>query len=170
MTVGAQALKTLSKSPALGYALLGAVAIVGFVVVKNALAAGVSQVASAAGTAGTAVLDTASGIATGNLASAQGTPYQGFGILGTLGLATDKLFGGGLSAFGGWIGSKVYDITNSSPTNQGANNNPYGGGPSSSYADAVNSAPVNATSAATPTTDTPIDDSTLDFGLIDPNS
>lgn len=41
----------------------------------------------------------------------QGTPYEGTGVLGTLGHATDAASGGLLSQFGGWLGRKVFDLT-----------------------------------------------------------
>lgn len=176
-------LNNLAKSPALGYAILGVVAIVGFEIVTGKISdlfSGIgdlgSKAASAAGAAGTAVLQTAGDFATGNGALTQDTPYQGDGILGSIGAATDKLFGGGLSQFGGWLGDKVYDATHSdsSPSlnlsNNGANNNPYGGGPNVLYQNAVDSSPTPAAGsyarsvgdAANPNTQTPLGATTSD--------
>lgn len=150
-------LANLSKSPATSYAILGIVGIIAFVVIENAIkslagAAGdaVDKAASAAGSAGTAVIDAASGFATGTGSVTANTPYAGDGIFGSLGAATDKLFGGGLSAFGGWVGDKVYDATHDDESvslnlsNNGANNNPYGGGNNILYSGAVDNAPVPA--------------------------
>lgn len=147
----------ISKSPAIGYAILGVVGIAAFLVIENALkslagAAGdaVDKAASAAGAAGSAVIDTASNFATGNGSVTADTPYAGDGIFGSLGAGFDKLFGGGLSAFGGWIGDSVYDATHSDQSvslnlsNNGANNNPYGGGTNILYATAVDNSPTPA--------------------------
>lgn len=150
-------LNALAKSPMLGYAIVGIVGIVAFEVVTgkisdlfNGIGNLGSKAAGAAGAVGTAVIQTAGDFATGSGALTANTPYQGDGILGSLGAATDKLFGGGLSAFGGWIGDKVYDATHgdSSPSlnlsNNGANNNPYGGGNNTLYTSAVDSSPTPA--------------------------
>jgi len=168
-------LGNLSKSPAFGYAILGIVGIVGFIVVKNAIAnlgkaAGdlAEKATNAAGAAGTAVIDTASNIATGNTATAHGTPYEGKGIFGSLGLATDKLFGGGLSEFGGWIGDSIYDATHSDDASAGiqhSTGNPYGGGPTAYYSSAVDQSPVAAQYAANPNAQAPY--IAPDFGLVD---
>lgn len=173
------ALANLSKSPAIGYAILGVVGIVAFVVVRNAItslasAAGdvASKAVNAAGAAGTAVIDSAGAFATGNTQTAHGTPYEGAGVLGSLGADTDALFGGGLSTFGGWLGNKIYDVTHAGGgpgdggslniSNYGANNNAYGGGTSTLYSGAVDSSPTPASAgfnslvgtAATPNTNT----------------
>ncbi len=152
----ASALGNLSKSPITPYILLGVVGIVGFIVVKNAVAGvanaagdAVGKAVGAAGTLGDAVIDTASNLGTGNTQTAHGTPYEGKGILGTLGAYTDALFGGGLSKFGGWLGGNVYDATHpddkqGAVSNNQANNNAYGGGPSAWYGDAVDNSPVAA--------------------------
>jgi len=41
----------------------------------------------------------------------QGTPYEGTGVIGTLGNATDALSGRQLSRFGSYLGGLVYDLT-----------------------------------------------------------
>ena len=55
---------------------------------------------------------TVTGIATGNNALTEGTPYEGAGILGTLGAATNELSGGTLQRFGEWLGGKAYELFN----------------------------------------------------------
>lgn len=168
--MSANSLGAIAKQPGVGWALLGVVAIVGFVVVKNAIAQvakatgdQLGKAADAAGAAATTVgkytVDAASDFATGNTVVAKGTPYEGKGIIGSLGATTDTLFGGGLSQFGGWLGGTVYDLFHpdddaGATSNQGANNNPFGGGPSAWYGDAVDQSPTNATWAASPFTDT----------------
>jgi hypothetical protein len=168
--MSANGLGSLAKQPGVGWALLGVVAIVGFVVVKNAIAqigkaAGdtLDKAANAAGDAATTVgkytVDAAGDFATGNTQVATGTPYEGKGIIGSIAAIDDKLFGGGLSQFGGWLGGTVYDVFHpdddaGATSNQGANNNPFGGGNSAWYGDAVDASPVNATWAASPFTDT----------------
>jgi hypothetical protein len=39
----------------------------------------------------------------------KGTPYEGAGVIGTLGNATDKVLGGAPSAVGGAVGRALYD-------------------------------------------------------------
>lgn len=41
-----------------------------------------------------------------------GTPYEGFGVLGTLGNAANQLSGGWLQHFGETIGSSIFDVFN----------------------------------------------------------
>jgi hypothetical protein len=57
----------------------------------------------------TAAASTAGGIVSGNNALTQGTPYQGAGIAGTLGAATNVASGGVLGNFGSWLGDKLAD-------------------------------------------------------------
>lgn len=185
------AISAVAKSPVLGYAILGVVGIVAFEIVTgkiSSLFSGIgdlgTKAASAAGSAGTAVLQTASDFGTGSGALTANTPYSGDGIFGSLGAATDKLFGGGLSAFGGWLGGAVYDTTHADQSvslnlsNNGANNNPYGGGNNILYAGAADSSPTPAggspynpnsgaqSTSANPSTQTPL---APDLG-VDPNS
>jgi hypothetical protein len=185
------AISAVAKSPVLGYAILGVVGIVAFEIITGKISdlfSGIgnlgSKAASAAGAVGTATLQTAGDFATGSGALTKDTPYNGDGILGSLGAATDKLFGGGLSSFGGWIGDKVYDATHDDSSvslnlsNNGANNNPYGGGNNILYQNAVDSSPTPAggspfnpnsgaqSTSASPVTQTPL---APDFG-VDPNS
>lgn len=66
----------------------------------------------------TAAVDTGAGILSGNnaiTASARTDAYQGAGVLGTLGAATDNLSGGVLSKAGQWLGSSLYDWTHPTP-------------------------------------------------------
>jgi hypothetical protein len=49
----------------------------------------------------------------------QGTPYQGYGAVGTLGHAADTLSGGSLSALGSTIGGKLYDWFGGGPSTPG---------------------------------------------------
>lgn len=42
----------------------------------------------------------------------EGTPYEGYGVGGTLGNATNTIIGFGLlDDLGGWIGRSIYDLT-----------------------------------------------------------
>lgn len=78
---------------ALGVAI---VAVVGYFVVKRATGAAV---------------DAAVGVVTGDNALTRGTPYQGAGVLGTLGAATNAASGGHLQSIGEALGGWVYDLT-----------------------------------------------------------
>jgi hypothetical protein len=40
----------------------------------------------------------------------EGTPYEGWGAVGTLGNITNRLSGGVLERFGEWIGSSAFDV------------------------------------------------------------
>lgn len=44
----------------------------------------------------------------------QGTPYQGAGVVGTLGNLTNQASGGTLASLGSWLGGKAYDFVNGS--------------------------------------------------------
>lgn len=93
---------------AVGLGLL--VVYIGYRAVKGA--------ASAAVNAGAGLL-TGNNAITQNQTDASGNPvtaYQGAGVLGTLGAATNSVSGGTLASFGDWIGGKVYDLFNSSST------------------------------------------------------
>lgn len=68
----------------------------------------VKDVAGAVGEGAEAVASTAAGIATGNNAATRGTPYEGTGIFGTLGGATNAAVPI-LDDIGGWLGRKLYD-------------------------------------------------------------
>ena len=70
------------------------------------------------------VIDTAGGIWTGdnavtraatNAAGERVTAYEGAGVLGTVGAATNAASGGVLASIGQWLGGKVYDWTNPDP-------------------------------------------------------
>lgn len=41
-----------------------------------------------------------------------GTPYEGYGVVGTAGNAADKLTGGALSRFGSWLGEAAFNVFN----------------------------------------------------------
>ncbi len=103
----------------------------------------------------------AGGIVSGNNAitanqttwSGQSTnAYQGKGVLGTLGAATNSASGGALASIGDWIGGKLYGLFNPPPAGSGTNN---ASGTGSNVAGTGN----GSTSATTP--------SQVDFGLID---
>lgn len=53
------------------------------------------------------------GTVSGNNAITRGTVYEGKGVFGTLGAATNSASGGGLETLGSWIGGKLYDLTHS---------------------------------------------------------
>jgi hypothetical protein len=88
-------------------AIVAAIGIVTALIVAQRAAAGLAN-------AGGAVVDYGAGLMTGNngiTAGARTTAYQGAGVLGTLGAATDAIFGGLLSQAGETIGGWAYDIT-----------------------------------------------------------
>jgi hypothetical protein len=74
------------------------------------------------------------------------------GIFGILGSVTNDLLGGAPADFGNWIGEHVSTANPNQSLNiaQSWSGNPYGAGPHNGYADAVDSAPIDATFAATP--------------------
>ena len=94
---------------------------VGAVIVVAVLAVYlVKQAANAAG----AAVQGAGGLLTGNngitaaATNAAGDPvtaYQGAGIFGTMGAATNAVSGGTLASLGQWIGSSLYDLTHPTP-------------------------------------------------------
>lgn len=51
------------------------------------------------------------GLVSGDNALTRGTVYEGAGVAGTLGAATNAATGGLLETFGSWLGGKVYDVT-----------------------------------------------------------
>lgn len=69
------------------------------------------HVLSAAGKAAGAAADAAGGVLSGNNSLTQGTEYQGTGVAGTLGAATDKVSGGLFSSIGDWISGQVANVT-----------------------------------------------------------
>jgi hypothetical protein len=56
------------------------------------------------------------GVVSGNNALTQGTDYQGTGVLGTLGAATNSASGGLFDWLGNKAGSGIYDLFNGSTT------------------------------------------------------
>lgn len=85
--------------------ILGGLAVAGFLL---------WQIGGKAGEVINKSADLVGGVLTGDNAVTQGArtdAYQGAGILGTLGAATDRMAGGSLSTFGEWLGGKVYDAT-----------------------------------------------------------
>lgn len=56
-----------------------------------------------------AAVDTGAGIVTGDNAITKGTAYEGAGVAGTIGAATDKASGGILSDLGSKLGIGLYD-------------------------------------------------------------
>ena len=77
-----------------------------------------------AGDAINAATDVAAGIVTGdnaltqNATDASGAPvsaYQGAGIVGTVGAATNAASGGTLASIGSWIGITTYDLFHPAP-------------------------------------------------------
>ena len=74
----------------------------------------------AAKKAAKAIADTAAGIVSGDNALTQGATdsngnpvdaYQGAGVVGTIGAATNIASGGWFATAGEWIGGKAYDLT-----------------------------------------------------------
>ncbi|MGH9483750.1 MAG: hypothetical protein ACRD1F_01730 [Terriglobales bacterium] len=93
------------KSEAGQYIVLGLVALVIVYYIGKKLTGAAGAVASSAG-----------GLLSGNNALTQGTDYQGAGVAGTLGAATNAVSGGVLSNIGDAIGNKLADWFQSSPT------------------------------------------------------
>lgn len=56
------------------------------------------------------VASAAGGVLSGDNALTEGTPYQGAGVLGTLGAAANEASGGFLESTGHRIGGWVYDV------------------------------------------------------------
>jgi hypothetical protein len=83
---------------AIGIAIVG---VVGYFIVKRA-----------AGAAAVAATDAAVGVITGNNALTAGSPYEGAGVLGTLGAAANAASGGVLQRVGESIGGFVFDVFN----------------------------------------------------------
>lgn len=86
------------------YAALGVVAVIGVVVLYKFLKGELTAAATFAGS-----------LVTGNNALTQGTPYQGAGVAGTLGAATNVASGGALQSVGEWLGGSIFDLTHSTP-------------------------------------------------------
>lgn len=55
------------------------------------------------------------GIVSGNNAVTRGTVYEGAGVLGTLGAATNSASGGVFERVGEWLGGSIYDLTHADP-------------------------------------------------------
>lgn len=93
-------------------AILAVAGVVGFLLWRKLPSA--SEIWNGATDVAMNTADTVAGVATGNNAitrSARTDAYQGAGVLGTLGAATDQLSGGLLSRFGEWLGDTTYDLT-----------------------------------------------------------
>lgn len=146
---------TIARSRVTAYLVLAGIGIAGFVVLKSALDAavgsavgeGAQKAADASGTEGVSRVDPASEISgIGSVRTPHGDPSK----LTRVSDVVDQLFGGGLSVFGGWLGSHAYDATHRESSvslnlsNNGGNGNPYGGGPNILYQAAVDSSPVAA--------------------------
>ena len=89
------------------WVVLGLVAVIVVYYVGKHVIAGATQAAGAAASA-------AGGVLSGNNSLTQGTPYQGAGILGTLGAATNTVSGGALQSAGESLGDWLYDTFNPS--------------------------------------------------------
>jgi hypothetical protein len=77
------------------------------------------HVISGAVAAGGAVADAAGGVLSGNNRLTQGTPYEGDGVLGTLGAATNTVSGGALQSIGEWFASVLPGSGNDYDANAG---------------------------------------------------
>ena len=62
--------------------------------------------------------ETVGGAISGNNAITAGTVYQGGGVAGTLGAATNAASGGLFEKWGTWIGGTVYDLTHPDTTSR----------------------------------------------------
>ena len=93
-------------------AILAAAAVVGVVLLRKLPSA--AGIWSGAQEVAFHTVDTVAGLATGNnviTQTARTDAYQGAGIFGTLGAATDHVLGGAPSSVGEWLGGKLYDWT-----------------------------------------------------------
>jgi hypothetical protein len=93
-------------------AIIAVAAVVGIVLLRKLPSAG--EVWNGATDVAFHTADAAAGVLTGNnviTQTARTDAYQGAGVIGTLGAATDQVFGGTLSRFGEWLGGKTYDWT-----------------------------------------------------------
>lgn len=91
-------------------AILAAAGVAGFLLLRWGSAIGEGVKAAATGS-----VDVVGGLASGRnviTGSARTDAYEGAGILGTLGAATDTVLGGAPSRVGEWLGGKVYDMMN----------------------------------------------------------
>ena len=153
MPAKASVLKFASSEPIELAILLGVGALAIWFVLRSVRSAAGAAVDTATA-AVNGVVGAGVGIATGNNVVTAGTPYEGTGIFGTLGAATNDVLGGAPQSFGEYLGGKFADWFQStddasSSSNQGASNNPYGA-TSTSYQGADDSAPKQATFVASP--------------------
>ena len=87
------------------------VIVVGFLAWKAAGAAKVAAVAAADAVGGAI---SGNNTVTANATDSNGNPvdaYQGAGVVGTIGAATNIASGGWFATAGEWIGGKAYDLT-----------------------------------------------------------
>jgi len=83
---------------------------------KQFLLAGVATVVAVGGLVwvakrgASAAVDTAGGILTGENSLTKGTPYEGTGLLGSMGAAANEISGGVLEGLGGGVGIWLYDV------------------------------------------------------------
>lgn len=143
-------LNGIVKSQAAAVAIIAGLFIAGYIVLKNAVdkysGNNPDKSGTASGASGTSIVDPASANTINGPVTASGDQRP----IETVADRFDSLFGGGLSSFGGWIGNHIYDATHSDSSvslnisNNGANNNPYGGGQTILYGDAVDASPTPA--------------------------
>ena len=55
--------------------------------------------------------DAVGGVFSGNNALTVGTPYEDWGLIGTMGGAANVMSGGAMQSFGEWLGGNIYEIT-----------------------------------------------------------
>ena len=176
--MAAKEIARIAESPA----GLGIVIIVGLTVLYYIGKSFLSGAKDAAGAVANGVGGVLSGnnSITENQVDSQGNKvdaYQGAGILGTLGAATNTLSGGSLATIGESLGGWLYDEFNSAPglpanaatsepsnAIQSGSNRPYQNGNNSAYATAADNSPTDPTYAANPLTVDP------NFGVADPSS
>lgn len=124
-----------------GYALaIGVAGVVFYVIYKTLgsdLKKGGAAVGGAAATLGTSIWNSP-GSADSSYNLNAGSPYAGYGVVGSLGNVTNQASGGVLAAFGSWIAGKVADVT--LPYDPNANNIPRD----------RNTPPPNATTVSNP--------------------
>jgi hypothetical protein len=149
--------KSITKSKLGGYLLLGAAGVAGLIVLSSALTAAINQAVGsnsdksdgASGSDGTSRIDPASSSGVAGV-TAHGAPTT----LQVVESTVDGLFGGGLSRFGGWVGNRIFAPTSAAGgpgdggslniSNYNQTNNPYAGGQTTLYADAVDESPTPA--------------------------
>lgn len=93
------------------YLVLGVAGVIVLNVLPKVFASLVEGTLTGAGSAvGGAVTGTVKGLNNAITAVNQGTPYQGYGVIGTLGNVTNEVLGGVPEKIGSFIGGLIFDL------------------------------------------------------------